>query len=51
MFVGPRIRPTKAEPKASTIIGMVISFGDSCGWTSLVHRLLPWKVMKNRRDM
>ena len=45
-FVGPRMRPRKAEPTASTIIGMVIVSGDSCGWTSSVHRFLPRKVMK-----
>jgi hypothetical protein len=25
--------------------------GDSCGCTSSVQRSLPWKVMKNSRDM
>ena len=46
MLVGPRIRPRNAEPTASTIIGMVMVSGDSCGCTSSVHRFLPRKVMK-----
>ena len=49
--VGPSTRPRKAEPTARTIIGTVMSLPDSCGCTSSVQRFLPWKVMKNRRDM
>ena len=51
MPVGPRIRPRKAEPRASTIIGTVMVSGDSCGCWSSSQRFSPWKVMKNRRDM
>ncbi len=49
--VGPMTRPRKADPTASTIIGIVMSLPDSCGCTSSVQRFLPWKVMKKRRDM
>jgi hypothetical protein len=44
--------PSRPDPIESTIIGTVIVAGDSCGCTSSVQRFsLPWKVMKNRRDM
>ena len=50
-FPRARINPSTAEPAARIIIGTVIMSGDSWGCWSSVHRLLPWKVMKKRRDM
>jgi hypothetical protein len=43
--------PRPAEPIARTIIGTVMSAGDSCGCASCGHRRWPWNVMKNSRDM
>ncbi len=43
--------PAKTEPTARTIIGMVIIFGDSCGWNSGFQRRLPWNVMTKIRVM
>ena len=37
--------PSTADPTARTIIVIVITRGDSWGWTSSVQRFWPWKVM------
>lgn len=49
--VNARIAPSPTEPAASTIIGTVMVGGASCGWSCADQRALPWKVMKNSRDM
>ena len=44
-------KPAPTEPTASTIIGTVITAGDSCGWTPSSHRGRPKKVMIISRVM
>ena len=56
VFPTERAPPRRTAPMARMIIGIVMSGPDSCGCTgapsaSVVQRALPWKVMKNRRDM
>ena len=51
-----RAAPITTAPTARTTMGMVMRGPDSWGRTglpsaSVVQRALPWKVMKNRRDM
>ncbi len=38
--------PSTTDPTARTIIGTVISGGDSCGWASSGQRRRPRNVMK-----
>ena len=43
--------PENTEPKASTIIGHVISAGASCGWVPGAQRFSPKKVISITRVM
>ena len=43
--------PRKVEPRARMISGIVMTLGDSCGWTPSSQRGLPRKVMMNIRVM
>ena len=46
-----RNAPAPTEPIASTIIGPVITGGDSCGCASGSHRGFPYQVMNIIRVM